>query len=65
MELLDYKETAALLRCSPGTLRKYVMNRVVPHVKPFGPNGRVFFLKDEIEKFIDGKKVNYGKDEYV
>ncbi len=52
LKLLNYSEAAEVLRCSPLTLRKYVMDRRVPFVKPFGPNGRVFFLVDELENFI-------------
>jgi hypothetical protein len=52
MELLDYKEAAEILRCSPLTLRKRVMLHQVPHLKPFGPKGRVFFLRSDLEDFL-------------
>jgi hypothetical protein len=51
-EMLNYDEAAAFLRCSPSHLRKLVMLRQVPHLKPFGPNGRVFFLKADLEEFL-------------
>ncbi len=52
MKLLDYKEAAEVLRCSPLTLRKKVMLRKIPHLKPFGKNSRTFFLQEDLEKFI-------------
>ncbi len=52
MKLLDYSEAAEYLRCSPATLRKKVMVRAVPFVKPFGKNGRVFFIAEDLEKLV-------------
>jgi len=52
MKLLDYNEAAEVLRCSPLTLRKKVMLKEIPHIKPFGHNGRTFFLAEDLEKFI-------------
>jgi len=52
MDLLNYLEAAELLRVSPYTLRRYVMEKRIPHIKPFGPHGRVFFLREDLEKFV-------------
>ena len=52
MKLLNYREAAEQLRVSPYTLRRYVMERKIPHLKPFGPHGRVFFLPEDLEKFV-------------
>ncbi len=52
MKLLNYEEAADFLHCSPNTLRKKVMLNVVPFVKPFGKNGRVFFLPEDLEHFV-------------
>ncbi len=55
--LLNYQEAAELLRRSPLTLRKDVMERRIPHVKLFGPKGRVLFERDALERLIEQSRV--------
>ncbi len=57
MDLLDYKEAAQILRIAPATLRKKVMFGVVPVVKLYGKNGKVLFLRQDLEKFINEHRV--------
>ena len=52
MKLLSYGEAAAILRCSPVSLRRRVMLGQLPHLKPYGPRGRVFFLQEDLEAFL-------------
>ncbi len=55
--LLTYTEAAQILRLSPATLRKKVMERSVPFIKLFGRKGRVLFERAALERFIESKKV--------
>ena len=57
LELLDYTEASELLRIKPSTLRKKVMERVVPCVKPFGRKGRTLFVKSDLLDFIEKHRV--------
>ena len=52
LELLDYHEAAQILKIATGTLRKKVMLGQVPVVKLYGKNGKVLFLKQDLEQFI-------------
>ena len=54
---LIYPEAAAFLRCSVNGLRRKVMFGTVPHIKPFGPRGRVLFLRSDLEEFIQSHRV--------
>ena len=54
---LRYPGAALLLGVSESHLRKLVMARAVPHVKPFGARGRVLFDRLELERFIDEHRV--------
>ena len=63
MDLLNYKEAALLLRCAESTLRKKVMHGSVPYVKPLGRRGRVFFIRDDLERLIrqSGNRQEIGR----
>jgi excisionase family DNA binding protein len=58
LELMHTKEAAEFLHRSPGAIRNLVMRRAIPHRKA---GGRLVFLKDEIERWIEkspGIKLN-------
>jgi hypothetical protein len=50
--ILFYPDLAKLLRRDINSLRKDVAHRRIPFHKPFGPRGRVVFLRDEIEVWL-------------
>ena len=58
MVLLSYEEASEVLRCAPGTLRKRVMRGEVPHIKFGGRNGRVFFRRQDLERFVNDHQVD-------
>ncbi len=71
MKLLTYPEAAQMLGIAPVTLRKLVMGKRIPYLKPFGKHSKVFFLPEDIEQFLlagrveplerpDGKAVKAG-----
>ena len=53
----NYQEASAYLGISVSTLRKKVMMSRVPHLKPFGSRGRVLFLREDLEKFLDNSRI--------
>ena len=57
MELLNYSEAAGVLKIAVLTLRKKVMRREVPFLKPFGPKGRVLFEREALEAFLAASRV--------
>ena len=59
--LLTYDEAAKVLRISPATLRKKVMERSVPFIKLFGRKGRVLFSPEDLGAFLKSKKVAVEK----
>ncbi len=51
--LLTYPEAALFLRISPLTLRKKVMAKKVPHLKPYGARGKVLFRESDLRSFLE------------
>jgi len=56
-KLWNYREAADYLNVSPGTLRRWVMLRRIPYLKPFGANSRVLFDPDDIKRFVYASRV--------
>jgi excisionase family DNA binding protein len=56
-DLLGYNEAAPLLGIASQTLRRLVMKKGVPHLKPFGTRGRTFFLRDDLESWLLSSRV--------
>jgi excisionase family DNA binding protein len=54
---LRYREAAALLGISELTLRRKVMLRQVPVLKPFGPRGRVLFAETDLLAMLERSRV--------
>lgn len=54
MELLKYPEAAKKLHLSPVTLRRYVMEKKIPHIKI---SNRVFFDPRELEEYLENCRV--------
>jgi hypothetical protein len=53
-----YPAAAAFLNISPSTLRRKVMLKEVPHVKPFGgKHSRVLFDPEDLRALIERGKV--------
>ena len=48
-EVMDYRALAAYMKLAEGTLRHYVVDRVIPFVKV---GSHVRFLKGEIDKWL-------------
>ena len=48
---LTTDECADLLRRTPGAIRNLVLRRAIPYRKQ---GGRLYFLREEIEKWIEG-----------
>jgi hypothetical protein len=57
MTIMWYIEAAPILHRSVSSLKKDVMKGQVPHMKPFGPRGRVLFCKEDLEKFLADSRV--------
>ncbi len=55
--LLTYPEAALLLRISPLTLRKKVMRREVPVLKPFGRKGKCLFSEQDLRAMLERSRV--------
>ncbi len=51
MDRLTVKEAAAYLRLSPFTLRGWISQKKIPHIKL---SRRVFLRKDDLDKLLDG-----------
>lgn len=56
-EYLTYVEAAALLHISPLTLRKKVMKREVPVLKPFGKRGKCLFSEADLRAMLERSRV--------
>jgi hypothetical protein len=56
-DLLDYRQAAAYLRRSVNGLRKDVMLGRVPHIKPYGERGRVFFSRRQLDRWLEQKSI--------
>jgi len=54
---LRYREAAALLGISELTLRRKVMLRQVPVLKPFGPRGRVLFAETDLLAMLERSRI--------
>ena len=55
-QLLTYSDVAKLLKLSPATLRVWVMQKRIPHIKCGGYAVR--FRESDIEKFIESQIVD-------
>lgn len=51
---MNYQQTAAYLNLSETTLRRYVMEKLIPHHKV---GGRVLFCTQDIDEWMDQRKV--------
>ncbi len=55
---LNAEEAASLLRISKLTLYEYARRGLIPHYRPFGKNGRLFFIEEELVRLIEKEKSN-------
>jgi len=58
-ETLGYREAAALLGIAPQTLRTWVMNREIPHVRV--GRRRVRFLRQDLQQFLVSSRIVTGQ----
>jgi excisionase family DNA binding protein len=58
-KLISVQEAAELLGLRPATIYKYIMRRVLPHVKPGGPRskGRVLFSPSKLQTWVERHSV--------
>ena len=55
--LWDYREAAEYLHVAPSTLRRKVMERSIPVLKPFGRKGRVLFSQADLRELVEKSRV--------
>jgi hypothetical protein len=53
-----YPEAASFLGVSPATLRRKVMLRKVPFMRPFGFKGRILFDPEDLVAFVKASRVD-------
>ena len=60
-ERMGYAGASTYTGIPQSTLRKYVSQRRVPFLKPFGRKGRVVFLKSDLDSFLLASRVPTAK----
>lgn len=57
-QLLTIKDVSNICKVTPGTVRNWVYQKKIPHVKLGGKNGRVRFYRKQVDDFIKRYLVN-------
>jgi len=52
---LDIRQTAALIGCSPWTVRQKLLPMGLPHFR-FGASGKLIFYQDQVIRWITTKQ---------
>jgi hypothetical protein len=57
---LSIRQVAAMLGCSPWTVRQQLLPRGLPHFRS-GPNGKLIFFRDQVVAWILNQQKKGGK----